>query len=186
MALRLTSCSPRRPGFVATVACASSRRLDASPGASEPHDLAVRFSIISPARIYARLTLPRPPHPAPRFVTCATPLYRAGTVRISELIWVGSEAKYFFKRGLTLLRKIRSEFGMAGKSVANATTLARLQIAQQTSFLVDTDERLAHFVRLPEQSSAARVLSHPPAPFPSWFSGTSTGSWRRIARRSRR
>src|SRR5712671_2289860 len=50
MVLRLTSRSPRRPGFVVTVACASSRRLDANPGASEPHDFAVRFSIIRPAR----------------------------------------------------------------------------------------------------------------------------------------
>src|SRR5258707_2121297 len=65
MVLRLTSRSPRRPCFVVTVACAPSRRLDASIGASEPHDLAVRFSIIRPARIRARLTLPRPPHPAP-------------------------------------------------------------------------------------------------------------------------
>jgi len=30
-------------------------------------------------------------------------------VRISELIWVGSEAKYFCKRGLTRLLKIRSD-----------------------------------------------------------------------------
>src|SRR5258705_6309600 len=45
MVLRLTSRSPRRPCFVVTVACASSRRLDASTG--------------------ARLAPPRPPHPAP-------------------------------------------------------------------------------------------------------------------------
>src|SRR5258706_10023310 len=51
MVLRLTSRSPRRPCFVVTVACAPSRRLDASIGASEPHDLAVRISIIRPARI---------------------------------------------------------------------------------------------------------------------------------------
>jgi hypothetical protein len=31
----------------------------------------------------------------PALMTCATPLFRDGTVRISELIWVGSEAKYF-------------------------------------------------------------------------------------------
>ena len=45
MVLRLTSRSPRRPGLFDTVACASYRRLDASIGASEPHDFAVRFSI---------------------------------------------------------------------------------------------------------------------------------------------
>jgi hypothetical protein len=34
-------------------------------------------------------------------VTCATPLFRDGTARISELIWVEREAKYFCKRGWT-------------------------------------------------------------------------------------
>jgi hypothetical protein len=34
-------------------------------------------------------------------VTCATPLFRDGTVRISELIWVGRKQKYFCKRGWT-------------------------------------------------------------------------------------
>src|ERR1700686_1583071 len=42
--LRLTSCSPRRSGLFVTVACASSRRLDAGVEASEPHDFAVRKS----------------------------------------------------------------------------------------------------------------------------------------------
>jgi hypothetical protein len=58
--LRLISCSPRRPGSFATVACENTfRKLDASVGASGPHDFAVRVSI-------ARLAKPsRPPHPAP-------------------------------------------------------------------------------------------------------------------------
>jgi hypothetical protein len=57
--LRLIPCSPRRPGFLATVACGSLHRLDASVGASGPHGFAVRNSA-------ARLaSLPRPPHPAP-------------------------------------------------------------------------------------------------------------------------
>src|SRR5258708_26289810 len=42
MVLRLTSRSPRRPGLFDTVARASYRRLDASIGASERHDLALR------------------------------------------------------------------------------------------------------------------------------------------------
>jgi hypothetical protein len=41
----------------------NSARLDASVGASGPHDFAVRISIIRPA--LACLTLPHPPHPAP-------------------------------------------------------------------------------------------------------------------------
>jgi hypothetical protein len=72
MVLRLTSRSPRRPGLFDTVACASSRRLDASIGASEPHDFAVRISIIRPARFRApdaaASTASRP-----AFVTCARP-----------------------------------------------------------------------------------------------------------------
>ena len=47
-------------GLVVTVICASSRRLDASFGASEPHDFAVRVGTVRHTR------RPRPPHPAPR------------------------------------------------------------------------------------------------------------------------
>src|SRR5260370_5449405 len=59
MVLRLTSRSPRRPGFVVTVACASSRRLDANPGAPEPHDLAVRLSTIRQLRCSVHRIPPR-------------------------------------------------------------------------------------------------------------------------------
>ena len=48
----------------------NSVNLNASVGASGPHDFAVRNSIIRP-RAFARLTLPRPPHPAPTSVTTA-------------------------------------------------------------------------------------------------------------------
>jgi hypothetical protein len=41
-----------------------SAKLDTSFGVPEPHDFAVRFSIIRRA-LFARLTLPRPSHPAP-------------------------------------------------------------------------------------------------------------------------
>src|SRR5258706_1735897 len=50
MVLRLTSRSPRGPGLFDTVACASYRRLDASIGAPERHDLTVRFSAIRQRR----------------------------------------------------------------------------------------------------------------------------------------
>jgi hypothetical protein len=42
MALRLISCSPRRPGLFATVTNELLRQLDASVGASGPHGFAVR------------------------------------------------------------------------------------------------------------------------------------------------
>ena len=86
-----------------TVACASYRRLDAGVGASEPHDFAVRCSALVKRtdrvhRIPPRVRDDREP-----------PLLWDGTVRISELIWVGSEAKYFCKRGLTWFLIIRSD-----------------------------------------------------------------------------
>jgi len=58
MVLRLTSRSPRRPGFIVTVVSRimalskarlgglTSAKLDASLGASEPHDFAVRFNAV--------------------------------------------------------------------------------------------------------------------------------------------
>src|SRR6266403_3813228 len=107
MVLRLTSRSPRCPGLFDTVACASYRRLDASIGASEPHDLAVRFSIIRPAR-YCSPDAAASTASRSAFVTCARPSV-GRTARISELIWVEREAKYFCKGGLTRFRKIRSD-----------------------------------------------------------------------------
>src|SRR6202795_4396134 len=60
MALRLTSCSPRRTDFVVTVASGSFRKLDASVAASGPHDFTVRNG-------RARQSQPsRPSLPAPR------------------------------------------------------------------------------------------------------------------------
>src|SRR5665213_1082692 len=48
------------PGFLATVACATSRRLDTSVGVSGPHAFSVRLRC--PRQKHRR----RPPHPAPR------------------------------------------------------------------------------------------------------------------------
>jgi hypothetical protein len=68
MALRLISRSPWCPGFLVTIISVMRkhhRRLDASIGASGPHDFAVRIDV-------ARLATPtRPPQPAPTFVTTA-------------------------------------------------------------------------------------------------------------------
>jgi hypothetical protein len=54
MALRLISCSPRRAGLVVTVAREklASHELDASIGASGPHDFAVRISTIRQRHIH--------------------------------------------------------------------------------------------------------------------------------------
>src|SRR6266516_3612287 len=102
-------------GFVqARLGRLASARLDASIGASEPHDFAVRFSIFRPARRsiahrpcppalhhVACPMPPRPPHPIPTFVTMANAPLWDRTRRISEVIWVRREEKYFCKRGWT-------------------------------------------------------------------------------------
>src|SRR5882724_5359739 len=82
------ACLPPSPAKVAF------RRLDASVGASGPHDFAVRASA-------ARLATPsRPPHPAPTFVTTRTPLStrRDGASRKFDL--PDGESEIFFARAL--------------------------------------------------------------------------------------
>src|SRR5260370_19864160 len=96
MVLRLISCSPRRSGLFVTVVSRvfsqdltpASRRQNhtTSPSAS------ARFvHRVPPASTASRPTL----------MTCATPLSWDGTARISELIWVRREQKYFCKGGWT-------------------------------------------------------------------------------------
>ncbi len=84
------SCHRRRRNFF--------RQLDASVGASGPHDFAVRIST-------ARLALlPRPPHPCPTFVTIAKrPSVWAGMANDIEVIWVKREREYFSIQGWTLI-----------------------------------------------------------------------------------
>jgi hypothetical protein len=89
MALRLTSCSPRRTGFVVTVAFGWSRKLDASVAASGPHDFTVRNNS-------ARLTPPsRPPLPAPRLRRWPTPLWWDRMAGVVHLICPTRPAIYF-------------------------------------------------------------------------------------------
>jgi hypothetical protein len=57
--LRLIACSPRCPGLLATVACASYRRLDPSVARSGPHDFAVRFSATRQRHLHVHCI---PPH----------------------------------------------------------------------------------------------------------------------------
>src|SRR4030081_2493856 len=95
MVLRLTSCPPRRSGFFVTVISRvfsqdltpASRRQDhtTSPSASAPF---VKGASASPASRPALMTLRNAP-------------LSGRTGRLSELIWVKREAKYFFKGGWT-------------------------------------------------------------------------------------
>ncbi len=89
------------------------RELDASVGASGPHDFAVRCNRLSSARSLiahrsfdppcdplARQTLPRPPHPIPTFVTMANaPLARRDAGSCScDLGWM--KTGIFLQRGM--------------------------------------------------------------------------------------
>jgi hypothetical protein len=92
----------------------ASAKLDASVGASGPHDFAVRDNISRPracdrSQIFrpalqsiARSTLPRPPHPAPNVRDDHdTPLSRAGMGKVLKMIWGERKGKYFCKEDST-------------------------------------------------------------------------------------
>src|SRR5450631_165745 len=92
------------------------RELDASVGASGPHDFAVREKRLSSARRgiaqesfdspcdpIARKTLPRPPHPHPASVTIMIRPLWGGMARLIKMFLPTMEAKYFCKWGWTPL-----------------------------------------------------------------------------------
>jgi hypothetical protein len=69
---------------------------DLTPTLGRQNDTTWPYASASFVRLaVARLTPPRPPHPAPRFVTCATPLCVGRDGLDMHLIWVGDEGKYF-------------------------------------------------------------------------------------------
>src|SRR5713226_5337928 len=122
MVLRLTSCSPRRPGSFATVVqrikvlsapgrATDLRELDTSIGVSEPHDFTVRSNIVRqhaadcsqavrrpalPPRVTPDAAASTAPHPAS--VTIAIrPSCGVGWREFVEMICPTGEAKYFCK-----------------------------------------------------------------------------------------
>ena len=94
-----------------TVACASYRRLDASIGASERHDLAVRVSIIRPAR-YCSPDAAASTASRSAFVTCARPsVGRDGEGYRSDLGPFASEISEFQKLVARPSRRLRMRPG---------------------------------------------------------------------------
>ena len=157
-------------------------RLDASVEASGPRDFTVRL----PRR--SSSTERRPPHPAPNVRDDReTPLFE-GAGR-AGFCWCFGGAINRATCGKLTRRAISSRScEKAGKSTHPKIPdqFPRREVWRRR---VGRDERWPPFVRPPEQSclySATPVLSQHPALFPSWFFGTSTGSWRRIAHRSKR
>src|SRR6266481_1107525 len=115
-----------------TVACASYRRLDAN-------DWGVRTTRLHrPQQHSSSSALPASTASRPAFVTIAIrPSVWDETGRISELIWVGRKQKYFCKRGLTRLRKIRSDLPVGQKTGIGprGTPLACIAVCSQTGTL---------------------------------------------------
>ena len=68
------------------------RKLDTSVGVSGPHDFSVRLSALRPK------AHPRPPHPAPRFVTLRNAPLWDRTARVVEMICPTGKAEYFCKQ----------------------------------------------------------------------------------------
>jgi hypothetical protein len=93
----------------------ASQELDASTGASGPHDFAVRVGI-------ARLAIPpRPPHPAPTLVTMAdVPLTGTGWVLCSGDLGFG-KTEIFFRKGLDKM----TDLPIAAPSFRGATNGSR-------------------------------------------------------------
>jgi len=76
-------------GFLATVIGGLLRQLDASVGASGPHDFSVRLTRHSSRALSASTAF------RPTLMTCATPLCRDGTAESIKLFLPIGEAKYF-------------------------------------------------------------------------------------------
>jgi hypothetical protein len=78
----------------------ASQGLDASNGASGPHDFAVRFSTVRPRG--KRATTPsRPPHPVPTFVTMANAPLSEQDAAQRRLICLKRKAEFISREGWT-------------------------------------------------------------------------------------
>src|SRR5258708_16183563 len=97
MVLRLISCSPRRPGFLATVAPEklASQELDTSVGVSGPHDFAVRKPALS------SLAPPASTASRPASVTIANRPSVGRDCKSYSLICISEKQKYFCEGGWT-------------------------------------------------------------------------------------
>src|SRR5512142_3070113 len=90
--------APRRSAFLPPSSADHFRELDASIGASGPHDFAVRKHTLSSVAWFAS-TASRP-----AFVTIAKrPSERDGTAADIDLIWVFGKSEYFLRKGVDRL-----------------------------------------------------------------------------------
>jgi hypothetical protein len=96
MVLTAASCSPRRSGFLVTVACACYRRRDAGIEASGPHDFAVRE-----LALFVNSAAASTASPANVRDDRETPLCVGRDGVISEVICFRTKQEYFCKWGWT-------------------------------------------------------------------------------------
>ena len=78
-------------------------KLDASVGASGPHDFAVRFKRIRQSTVRVHRIPPRVRDDRD------TPLEWDETVRVIDVIWVFGKSEYFCKRGWTAPKSVAQE-----------------------------------------------------------------------------
>jgi hypothetical protein len=79
----------------------NSAKLDASVGASGPHDFAVRFSIVRPHTfMYRHRRVHRIPHPT-SVTTAKRPSYERGMAWVLEVFLSAGETNYFFEEDWT-------------------------------------------------------------------------------------
>ena len=165
MALRLTSCSPRRTALLPPSPLRSFRfsELDASTAAPGPHDFTVRVgartSIAPSASTASHRT----------FVTIATPLIRRETSGVMRLICVRTKAKYFSIPDLTRFLKIRSDLPVVPVRRRRCTRLrlrakqinsAETWVSPRSATTQKRGARAPRFVVL----SMSYAVSPPPAP----------------------
>jgi len=86
-------------------------KLDTSVGVPGPHVFSVRIRAVRPT------ALPRPPHPAPRFVTLRNAPLSGRDEEAYRVIWLFWKTEYFCAKGLTPV----SQNSLTGKSVARVT-----------------------------------------------------------------
>jgi hypothetical protein len=104
------------------------RQLDASVGASGPHDFAVRFSAVRQRHRHVHRIPPRVRDDR------ETPLQRDGTAVDVKVIWVRREQEYFCERGWTR----QSLNSLDGQISGWGVPLNTVFVAPPNSFLVSS------------------------------------------------
>jgi hypothetical protein len=137
-------------GFLATIILGSFRlrQLDASTGASDPNDFAVRFCCARQSQHQ------RPPLPALRLRRWPTPLWRDRMAGVERLICPTAPAKYFSREGWTGFR-VSALICPSGYFVA--AVARRLRLRGSEAAAVRAQYAFRHWLR--REAASRRPLS---------------------------